>query len=70
VLIQKSIVAFVVRALLWILLIVAPGGVLLLPFLVGDEMARRKRAQRDSKPDAIPEPPKSRPIPATVTPAP
>jgi hypothetical protein len=36
-------VSFVIRALLWVLLIVAPGGVFLLPLLVGDAMARRKR---------------------------
>jgi hypothetical protein len=30
--------------LLWIVFIVAPGGVFLLPLLVGDAMARRKKA--------------------------
>lgn len=32
----------VVRAILWVLLVVAPGGVLLLPFLIRD--ARRRAA--------------------------
>ncbi|HVU00658.1 MAG TPA: hypothetical protein VHE30_02870 [Polyangiaceae bacterium] len=41
--------AAVVRALLWLLFIVAPGGVFLLPLLVGDAVARRKR-QQASKP--------------------
>jgi hypothetical protein len=71
VLIQKSTVAFFVRALLWIVLIVAPGGVLLLPFLVGDEVARRKRAERAAGPDLTPSAPKSqRTLTATATPAP
>jgi hypothetical protein len=32
------------RILLWILVVIAPGGVLLLPFLAADELRRRKAA--------------------------
>lgn len=52
VLIEEPIVAMIVRALLWTLLVIAPGGVLLLPLLVGDAMAqRKKRGSLDSMPD-------------------
>jgi hypothetical protein len=34
-----------VRAILWVLFIVAPGGVFLLPLLIGDAVARRKREE-------------------------
>jgi hypothetical protein len=36
--------------LLWVVFIVAPGGVFLLPLLVGDAMARRKKAAPGVKP--------------------
>jgi hypothetical protein len=39
-----------VRAILWVLFIVAPGGVFLLPLLIGDAVARRKR---EEKPGAV-----------------
>jgi hypothetical protein len=42
---RETIVAVVVRAILWVLLIVAPGGVFLLPLLLGDAVARRKREE-------------------------
>lgn len=32
-----------IRVILWVLLVVAPGGVFLLPLLVGDAVAKRKR---------------------------
>ncbi len=44
----------VIRAVLWVLMVIAPGGVFLLPLLVGDEVARRRREARTSKPDGIP----------------
>ncbi|HEX4338193.1 MAG TPA: hypothetical protein VH062_19930 [Polyangiaceae bacterium] len=34
-----------VRALLWIVMVVAPGGVFLLPLLVGDAVARRRKQE-------------------------
>ena len=49
---MKSIVALVLRAVLWVLFIVAPGGVFLLPLLVGDAVARRKRAAAQNPVDA------------------
>ena len=51
---RKVTVAFVVRALLWVIMIVAPGGIFLLPLLVGDSVARRRREERASKPDLAP----------------
>lgn len=42
------------RALLWIVFIVAPGGVLLLPLLVGGTLARRKKAAAVVKVDVAP----------------
>jgi hypothetical protein len=36
-------VGFIGRIVLWIIMIVAPGGVFLLPFLVGDAVAQRRR---------------------------
>lgn len=41
-----SIVTAFVRAILWVLLVVAPGGVFLLPLLLGDAVARRKRQEK------------------------
>ncbi|HEX7670019.1 MAG TPA: hypothetical protein VF395_10565 [Polyangiaceae bacterium] len=35
-----------VRAILWVLLVIAPGGVFLLPLLVGDAVARRKQKEK------------------------
>jgi hypothetical protein len=48
---MKGIVASVLRALLWIVVLVAPGGLFLLPLLVGDAMVQRKRRAQDSVPD-------------------
>jgi hypothetical protein len=47
-------VGIVVRAILWVVLIVAPGGIFLLPLLAGDAMARKRRAQQASSPDIVP----------------
>jgi len=38
-------VGFIGRIVLWIIMIVAPGGVFLLPFLVGDAVAQRRRRE-------------------------
>jgi hypothetical protein len=43
--VTSTVTAFV-RAILWVLLVVAPGGVFLLPLLVGDAVARRKRQEQ------------------------
>jgi hypothetical protein len=40
---RRGIVPLIVRALLWTLLVLAPGGVLLLPLLVGDALTQRKK---------------------------
>jgi len=58
-------VALFVRALLWLLLIVAPGGIFLLPFLVGDAVARRRKEHSADKPADEP-PPSSARIQAPV----
>jgi hypothetical protein len=44
-----EVVGFMGRAILWILLIVAPGGVFLLPLLVGDSVVRRRRKEAAAK---------------------
>lgn len=64
-LIEES-VALIVRAILWVLLIVAPGGILLLPLLVGDAAMRRRK--RESQPPAVdaPQPAEKSPLPTPV----
>ena len=42
--------ATVFRVLLWALVLIAPGGILLAPFLAGYEM-RRRSAQRTKEPE-------------------
>lgn len=41
------------RVLLWILVVIAPGGLLLLPILAADAMRRRAAAPAISKPASI-----------------
>jgi hypothetical protein len=45
------VMATVFRVLLWALVLIAPGGILLAPFLAGYEM-RRRNAQRAADPAA------------------
>jgi hypothetical protein len=42
-----------VRALLWIAFIVVPGGVFLLPLLLGDAALRRKKLDAQSLPRVL-----------------
>ena len=50
--VSLAVPAFV-RVLLWIVFIVVPGGVLLLPLLVRDAMARRKKAGEVARAPAL-----------------
>jgi len=48
VLMKAVVVAGFVRVILWVLLVIAPGGIFLLPLLLGDAMARRRRVPQES----------------------
>jgi len=59
-------VPLILRGLLWLLIVLAPGGMLLLPLLVGDAVAqRRKRAAQDSLAGVASVQPMATPLPAS-----